>query len=343
MKRRVIYIGLVLSMCLGLTGCGVSKDTYEGVVVQDENQMTTNDSEPLYELAQYVQDNYANRSCMKSKKIDACQSWIAEKLTDAGYEEGAITFQELNGPMNKKMRNIICHKEGKSDKRIIVGAHYDGDGISDNGSGMVLLLYEACKLVDEELPYSIDFVFFTGEEVGLYGSNFYANNLTEEDLEQIIYMINMDSLGAGDFCYLYGGMEDKETQTVKDTQIVEKALELSEELGLSMRTNPWNYDNFPPGQSSLQACSPMTLEGCSDYWGCANRGIPYVYFEATNWETGSFDGYDDTAACGGIMNTPNDNLTFLEKHFPGRYKDHLTRYEILLYEMLTNDIMEGEE
>lgn len=64
--------------------------------------------------------------------------------------------------------------------------------------------------------------------------------------------------------------------------------------------------------------------------------------EATNSEAGRCDGYDDTEACGGIMNTSKDNLESLEKHFPGRYEDHLTRYEMLLHEMLTKDIMEDE-
>jgi hypothetical protein len=63
--------------------------------------------------------------------------------------------------------NIIVTKKGKSDKTIIVGAHYDGDGSGDNGSSVALAVTTAQHLFDVETECTIKFVFFTAEEVFL--------------------------------------------------------------------------------------------------------------------------------------------------------------------------------
>ncbi len=66
---------------------------------------------------------------------------------------------------------------GRSDRVIIVGAHFDrvadGDGVVDNWSGASLLpsLYEAVKL--EPRRHTYIFVGFTDGEEGEVGSHFY--------------------------------------------------------------------------------------------------------------------------------------------------------------------------
>lgn len=70
--------------------------------------------------------------------------------------------------------NIVVTKQGKTDQQIIVGAHYDGTGTGDNGSGIALALTTAQKLFAVETEYTVVFVFFTAEEIGLYGSEAYA-------------------------------------------------------------------------------------------------------------------------------------------------------------------------
>ena len=95
---------------------------------------------------------------------------------------------------------------------VIIGAHYDHlglggegslhrdgeaihNGADDNASGVAVLLKLAQELQTE--GYSGNnylFIAFSGEEMGLLGSNFYAKNPTI-DWATANYMINMDMVG----------------------------------------------------------------------------------------------------------------------------------------------------
>ena len=114
----------------------------------------------------------------------------------------------------KKARNVVGYLEGRnSHETIVVGAHYDHlgyggsgsldpdrseihNGADDNASGTagLLELAEAFALQKSHLRRNIVFVAFTGEELGLLGSNHYVNN-PPLPLEETIGMINMDMIG----------------------------------------------------------------------------------------------------------------------------------------------------
>ena len=212
--------------------------------------------------------------------------------------------------------NIVATKKGKTDKQIIVGMHYDGDGTGDNGSGISLGLITAMNLFKVETEYTIKFVFFDAEEVGLKGSTAYANAMSEEEVANTAYMINMDSLVCGDYCYLYGGVQDDENQTVTDTEAYDNAMAVAETLGLEFKSNPWTYSNPAPGYEAPDYAAPSTGDW-SDHVGFKNVGIKYLYLEATNWDIpgpyAEYDGYGETYLIGMLMNTENDYLDYIEK------------------------------
>lgn len=234
--------------------------------------------------------------------------------------------------------NIVVTKQGKSDEQIIVGMHYDGDGTGDNGSGISLGLITAMKLFNVETEYTIKFVFFDAEEYGLYGSTACANAMSEEEIAKTKYMINMDSLVCGDYCYLYGGVQDDEAQAVTETEAFDNAMAVAETLGLEFKNNPWTWENPAPGYDAPDYAAPSTGDW-SDHVGFKNVGIKYVYFEATNWDIpgpyAEYDGYGETYLIGMLMNTPNDYLDYIEKYFPGRILEHLTQFSTLLNALVT--------
>ena len=234
--------------------------------------------------------------------------------------------------------NIIVTKQGKSDKTIIVGAHYDGDGSGDNGSSVALAITTAQHLFDVETEYTIKFVFFTAEEYGLYGSKAYVDAMTEEEIENTLYMINMDSLVCGDYCYLYGGVQDDEAQTVTQTEAYDNAMAVAEAAGISFKSNPWTWESPAPGYDSPDYAAPSTGDW-SDHAPFKNAGITYLYFEATNWDIpgpyAEYDGYGETYLIGMLMNTPNDYLEYIETYFPGRPLAHLKQFSTLLNLLLT--------
>ncbi len=108
-------------------------------------------------------------------------------------------------------RNVVAFLDKKSEKTIVIGAHFDhlgmggqgslhrGDsaihnGADDNASGTAALLALAKILKHEDLKSNVLFIAFSGEENGLWGSNYFVKNPTV-DLKTVKYMINMDMVG----------------------------------------------------------------------------------------------------------------------------------------------------
>lgn len=106
--------------------------------------------------------------------------------------------------------NVVGMVDNKSDKTVVVGAHYDHlgmtgykedgnylayNGADDNASGTAVLL-ELARWVanNESLKYNYIFVAFAAEEKGLFGSKAFANaEIINSD--KIAYMLNMDMVG----------------------------------------------------------------------------------------------------------------------------------------------------
>lgn len=320
------------------------------------------------EYLNYVGTALTNRDCKNSfSDHDKTITWITGELTGSGYTNDRITVtdEEVEG---NPMHNIILHVTGHdSSRQIIIGAHYDGDGVGDNGSGLALLLATATGLNGIIPPYDVKFIFFDGEEVGLYGSLAYVNSMTEEEIAKTLFMINMDSLVFGDYCNIYGGITGKNGR-VSHTEIYDLACSKAKKMNFkvwgpaelngyfaehgtgpeieenALYTNPWTAENPAPQKlkDSLTAYSPSTIP-YSDHIHFQEKGIPYVYFEATNWfagegrlaYTGYIETYDLSLGDGGMfMNTAHDTLEELNSIFPGRAEAHFRLYSPLLSSLI---------
>ncbi len=284
----------------------------------------------LYLTSEY----YEQATAVESKTTDG-KTYV--RVDWRNYEEdenGEYVYATFESP------NLILTCPGKTDKQIIIGAHYDGDGTGDNGSGIALALETAKKLYGVETEYTIKFIFYTGEEYGLFGSNYYAKNMTEEEIASTLYVINLDSLICGDYCYLYGGVQDDETKTVSATGAFDNAMKVAEELGISFKSNPWTYENPAPGYDSPDYASPSTGDW-SDHVGFKKAGIEYLYFEATNWDIpgpyAEYDGYGETYLIGMLMNTENDYWDYIVKYFPERPMEHMEKFSALMWALVTQD------
>lgn len=217
--------------------------------------------------------------------------------------------------------NVIAVKPGKSSKVIIVGGHYDsvavGQGADDNASGIAVILEAAETLKKVDTPYTIKFITFGAEEVGLKGSQYYVSQMSKKEVKNTIAMINLDSLAVGDKMYVYG--DEGKKGFVRD-----QALKIAQALNLKMETNPGLNSDYPAGTTGLW----------SDHAPFVEKGIPYGYFEATNWELGDLDGYTQTEIDGEIWHTKKDTISYIEEKYPGRMKDHLSTFSQVLTDLL---------
>lgn len=105
-----------------------------------------------------------------------------------------------------KVRNIGGIIEGKSDSVIVFSSHYDhiGEfgncffpGSHDNASGVSMLLNLSKYFNGIKPDYTLVFLFFTGEEIGLKGSEYYTSH-PAFSLKKIKIVLNLDMIGTGD-------------------------------------------------------------------------------------------------------------------------------------------------
>ena len=103
----------------------------------------------------------------------------------------------------RSSQNIIAEKRGTAADGgvVVLGAHYDSvaesQGAGDNGTGVAALAVMAQELADAEFPFTLRFIFFGVEEIGLRGSRHYVESLTDAELRAIDAMLNFDAMGAG--------------------------------------------------------------------------------------------------------------------------------------------------
>lgn len=106
-------------------------------------------------------------------------------------------------------QNVIGYIEGSKykDSFVVFTAHYDHlgmmgkdamfPGANDNASGVAMLLDLVNHYSKNKPEYNIAFMFFAGEEAGLFGSYFYTQN-PFFPLKQISLLLNLDLMGTGD-------------------------------------------------------------------------------------------------------------------------------------------------
>lgn len=142
---------------------------------------------------------------------------------DTYFQEFTVNMSVLENPhasdsdssADKRMaKNVAALLQGTGDSEevIIIGAHYDHlgmgefgslssssepkihNGADDNASGTSGLLELAEYFAQNRPETDLLFLAFSGEEMGLLGSQHYVENPTV-DLENALAMINMDMIG----------------------------------------------------------------------------------------------------------------------------------------------------
>ena len=325
-KATVLALCLVIGMCAALLPQTVRAEYGDNA----------------YAFMKQLQSNYPYRQVNSSNgMLSGAEEWLKAQIVTMGYEYMAqpFTMTSADGVTPCYGENLIFSKQGASDRVIVVGAHYDcveqTFGTDDNASGVGVLLELASIYSTKESPYTIRFILFSAEEPGCLGSQYYVDNLSQEESDRIACMINIDTIAAGDNMYLYGGTVDDSGSIVQDWAVYQ-AQSAADLLGLDMSFHPDVNDSFPT----------PTKATASDQMPFANVGIPYIYCEASNWNGEPYTNFYQTsnsAVDGGtIMHKAEyDNLTFIENTFGTRAYEHLQAYAKLLDYLLEN-MKEGE-
>ena len=188
--------------------------SYENRIFDDINYLADNKLEGRQTgskgeqiAADYIADRF------KVLKIDA-------KGTDSYFQDFSfnkssnpheqVTFEDTDSENQIFSKNVIGFIDNGAKNTVVIGAHYDHlgyggqgslyvgkeihNGADDNASGTALMLDLANQLKFDNFNNNYLFIGFSGEEMGLLGSNYFVKNPTI-DLSSINYMINLDMVG----------------------------------------------------------------------------------------------------------------------------------------------------
>lgn len=160
-------------------------------------------SEPVF--TSYVQrlEDFDTRYC----RHDSCQAaadWIHSQFTSFGID--SVYFQYFDSSIKD---NVVAIIPGVKDptKIVVIGGHYDSitgnhdycPGADDDATGTACVIECARILSQYQFDYTLAFVAFGGEEVGLVGSNAFAQ-LAAAGGDDIVAAICVDMIG-----YVAGG------------------------------------------------------------------------------------------------------------------------------------------
>lgn len=160
-------------------------------------------AESLRAAVQRLQD-FQTRYTYSDSIIPAAQ-WIYDKYRSLGYTDVKFDTFYINGVAH---RNVVATKQGLiyPDSVFMIGGHYDSivlgggtdrftwaPGADDNASGTVGGIEAARIFADRDFEATIKFVAWDAEEVGLIGSEAYANQAYHQK-ERISLFINLDMI-----------------------------------------------------------------------------------------------------------------------------------------------------
>jgi hypothetical protein len=122
--------------------------------------------------------------------------------------EQAVIGEDGNGVTGK---NVVGYIDNEAASTVIIGAHFDHlgygaegslyrgepaihNGADDNASGTAAILQLARIMKNKGRDKNYLIIAFSGEENGLWGSNYFSKNATV-DLASVDFMINLDMVG----------------------------------------------------------------------------------------------------------------------------------------------------
>ncbi|MCS6991076.1 MAG: DUF4910 domain-containing protein [Chitinophagales bacterium] len=194
---------------------------------------------------------------------------------------------------NYQTQNVVAYVPGTQvpDSFIVFTAHYDHlgclgtqvcfPGANDNASGVAMLLQLAWWFQQHPGRYSVAFLFFGAEELGLLGSNHFVQN-PPIPLDRIRFLINLDIVGTG----------DEGIKVVNATEFGETFRQLvliNEKLNalpsVQPRGSAENSDHYPFFQQGVHCFFIYTLGGITAYHDIYDKPetLPLTEFADLFW------------------------------------------------------------
>ncbi|MEU9743859.1 M28 family peptidase [Micromonospora chersina] len=207
MRRRTPTAGLALALFAAVTATLTTTaasaapapvSAAPALVAAAPDISVTNVQAHLTQLNTIATNNGGTRRA-GSAGYTASVSYVKAKLQAAGYTVTEQYCSACTYPSN----NLIAEwPQGPADQVVMFGAHLDsvsaGPGINDNGSGSATLLENTLVLAQQNpsMTKRVRFAWWTDEEQGLNGSEFYVNSLSATQKSYLKGYYNFDMVGS---------------------------------------------------------------------------------------------------------------------------------------------------
>ena len=250
-------------------------------------------------------------------------------MMDIFFVIDEIPFVNLNLRSSQLSQNVVLTVPGQSqcDTFIVVGAHYDSvmyPGASDNASGMALLLESAQRMRYLDNYYTIVYVFFGAEEVGVLGAFYYVSTWGQEKHNNLLFMINADVLLEGPDLFYMAGYYDGVNEYMPAANNITEAWD---EIAQRVSTE---HD------ISLNAL-PQGAFGPSDQLAFVYSYHTVMFLAGLSAMPGWYDIEDimhSFPQMGTILHSPRDDFHYINENWPGRIESNMRSFSIFLEELL---------
>jgi Peptidase family M28/PA domain len=261
---------------------------------------------------------------------------LLAQYQDAVQHNTALPHLSINIPAifrpNADDYNVIADSKG-GDKNhvVVVDAHLDaiyGAGMLDNASGSATILDIARMMKNVTPTNKLRFIWFGGEELGLFGSKYYVANLSSNDLSHIGYDLDADVTATPNYTVgvldpaapnLFGGATPVFPNRVYKASLI--ARDEAVDYFTSIQKNheffsPQGTDAISFNNVGIPASGVLTGQDCCKTQDEVNLfGGTLGNFEGN---LGTFDGgcVDNPFLwCDNLLNNDKDVMTFVSRGF----------------------------
>jgi Zn-dependent M28 family amino/carboxypeptidase len=217
-------------------------------------------------------------------------------LDDAATSGAAVHLATHTLSEHRTSVNVVAETPGGDPGNVVMlGGHldsvFDGPGINDNGSGTMTVLEIARELAgltaDQHtaLVWKLRVAFWTGEELGLYGSTAYARVLQAPADGPIRAYLNFDMVGSPNGLRVVydGSATTRPTESAAITNLFKTALDAAglpwelESIGAASDHFPLDQAGVPIGGLYSGANELKTAEQAGTFGGTADKPMDACY------------------------------------------------------------------
>lgn len=223
------------------------------------------------------------------KKLDQLQDEIDKTMKSQSFliEGTKLKINEVSGTEEKTLNNVAAYIEGSDpvlkNEFVVFSAHYDhvgatgnkvNTGADDNASGCSALLSmaKAFQSLEKKPLRSILFLWVSGEEIGLYGSQSYVDHPLFP-LDKTVVDLNMDMIGRvkqpADSTSETPMTGPNSVFVISDSQ----SSELKQIADAVDKKSPLDFDYSLSGRNH-----PLQLFARSDHYNFVKKDIPVLFF-----------------------------------------------------------------